>query len=58
MMHAGTGSPILGTYDTAVVIIKLNMIANPREVIAEAGMWWKYILLTSQSLLFLCPESL
>ena len=49
MVHAGTGSPILGTYATGVVIIKLKMIANPCEVIAEAGMRWKYILLTGQS---------
>ena len=47
MAHAETGSLILGTYATAVVIIKLKMIANPCEVIAEAGMRWKYILLTS-----------
>ena len=36
--NARTGSPILGTYATAVVILKLKMIANPCEVIAEAGM--------------------
>ena len=34
-MHAGTGSPILDTYATAVVIIKLKIIANPCEVIVE-----------------------
>ena len=43
MVHAGTGSPILGTYATAVLIIKLKMIANPCEV----------ILLTSQSLILI-----
>ena len=32
------GSSILGTYATAVVIIKLKMIANPCEVIAGAEM--------------------
>ena len=58
MVHATTGSPILGTYTTAVVIIKLKMIANPCEVIAEAEMRWKYILFTSHSLMFLCSESL
>ena len=37
-----------------------NKVENehPCEVIAEAGMRWKYILLTSQSLMFLCSESL
>ena len=38
MVHAGTISPILGTYVTAVVIIKLKMIANSCEVITEAEM--------------------
>ena len=39
----------LGTYAAAVVIITFKMTANPYEVIAEAGMQWKYILLPSQS---------
>ena len=58
MVHAEMGSSILGTYATAVVMIKLKMIVNPCEVIAEAEMRRKYILLTSQSLMFLCSESL
>ena len=35
MRYAGTGYPILGTYVTAVVIIKLKRTANPCEVVAE-----------------------
>ena len=38
MVHAETESPIVGTYATVVVIIKLKIIANPSEVIAEAEM--------------------